>query len=363
MKKILNIFASISLITAGASTVVACGSHHNPNPPTPPKSEIQKLYNELSDKTFTIQDNNFWGNEANYKNDLLVDLEKKANITSQKDKSLLSLNSDLTTLKQQGYYNFVVGIGVGKERKNANVTIDWKLTKAQNTPDLFKFYTQTWPQDIAKYGSNQISPIFGGWYGKKFLRNVGDEVSWNTKIDSNTTFQQYIEQYIGNIVNVFPNSLKPFIKLVPPTSIPKLNITEAYNIPLNNIYLEIPNSNDKKNPIKYNLGYYSSYDSTKALTKMQNWKISYDTYYNLATKELDNSKNVWGIGPINPNSSKASDSYNSQLILSALDFPIYEPIINSIHSTFKGDLKIGIAEPIQVYYDNIYMGFSIYVEA
>ena len=49
MKKILNIFASISLITAGASNVVACRSKHNPNPPTPtpPKSEIQKLYNQL----------------------------------------------------------------------------------------------------------------------------------------------------------------------------------------------------------------------------------------------------------------------------------------------------------------------------
>ena len=213
---------------------------------------------------------------------------------------------------------------------------------------------------LAKYGSNQISPIFGGWYGKKFLRNVGDRVSWNTKIDSSTTFQQYIKQYIGNIVNDFPNHLRPFIKLIPPTSIPKLNINEAYNIPLNNIYLSIPNSNDEKNPIKYNLGYYPSYDATKPLSKMQNWQIIYDTYYNLATKELDNSKKVWGIS-LDPTSSKASSDYNSQQILAALDFPIYSPIINSIHSTFKGDLKIGVAEPVKVYYDNFYMGFHIYV--
>lgn len=67
MQKILSIFANISLITATASSAVACGSHQQPAPP-PPKSEVQKLYNELNETTkpFLIQNKNFWGKEANY---------------------------------------------------------------------------------------------------------------------------------------------------------------------------------------------------------------------------------------------------------------------------------------------------------
>ena len=367
MKKIFNIFASISLISTGTTAVVACSSHQNPNPPsppTPPKSESQKLYDELNEtkKPFLIKDDYFWGNEANYQYDLLTDLEKAANITTQQDKNLLHDTNVRPLTQQDGQTSEVqsVDINIDGIKDPAIVKIKWELTEAQSTPGLFDFYTKTWPQEIAKYGSNQIFPIFGGWYGKKFLHNVGDEVSWNTKIDSNITFQQYIEQYIGNIVNDFPNYLKPFIKLIPPTSIPKLNITEAYNIPLNNIYLSIPNPNDKKNPIKYNLGYYSSYDSLKPLPKMQNWQIGYNTYYNLATKELDNPKHAIGI-EIDPNCSKASDPYNSQQIFAELSSPIFEPIINFYHTTFSGNLKSGVVVPIKVYYDNFYMGFNIYV--
>ena len=139
MKKILNIFASISLITVGTSSVVACGSHQNPNP----KSEIQQLYEKLNNQKFTIdKDNNFWGNEANYQTDLLNDLEKSANITSQQDKNLLSLNSDLTNLDQPGKYTFLVDIGTGEAEKTATVTIDWKLTPTQSIPGLFDFYTK-----------------------------------------------------------------------------------------------------------------------------------------------------------------------------------------------------------------------------
>ena len=105
MKKILNIFANISLITTGTCAVVACGSHQNPNPPSPPsppKSESQKLFDELNEtKTpFLVKDDYFWGNEANYQNDLLIDLEKAAHITSQEDKNLLH-DANVKPLTQQ----------------------------------------------------------------------------------------------------------------------------------------------------------------------------------------------------------------------------------------------------------------------
>ena len=85
MKKVLNLLASVSLTTSGASTVVACGSSHIPTP------EIQKLYDKLNGQTFTVENNNFWGNEHNYQQDLLQDLETLAHIPAQ-DRPLITID-------------------------------------------------------------------------------------------------------------------------------------------------------------------------------------------------------------------------------------------------------------------------------
>ena len=387
MKKILNIFVSFSLVTVGASSLVACGSHHNPNPPTPapPKSESQKLFDELNEtKTpFLIKDDYFWGNEANYQQDLLNDLEKAAHITSQEDKNLLHDANVKPLTQKDGQTSEVqsVDINIDGIQDPAIVKIKWELTSSQKIPGLFKFYTQTWPQEISKlahnwlpsgYHNNFIPLWYGGWNPNKIgpegqkgwwdydKKNQYKSITWKTKIFNNT-FQQDLESSIANIINSVPDSLKKLIKVNPPSSIPKLNINKVYNIPLNDIYLAIPTPNKKKNPIKYNLGYYSSYDSAKPLPKMQNWQISYDTYYNLMQNELNNPKNVWSIGPMDPNSSKASDEYNSDQILGQLAASKYE--WSTEHLTFSGELKSGVAVPIEVYYDKVDLGFPIYVEA
>ena len=359
MKKLLNIFASLSLITTGASSVVACGSHHNPSPPTPPKSESQKLYNQLNNQTFPIQDNNFWGNEATYKQDLLTDLEKAANITSQEDKNLLhDVNvKPLTQRDGQSVDVQSVDINIDGIKDPAIVKIKWELTTSQKTPGLFKFYTQTWPQEISKLNpkgepwqpSNNFIPIlFWGWYGKQ----PSISISWNTKVDLNTTFQQYLQEIFENLIKVVPPSLKSLIKLDSPVSIPKVNINEVYTIPIDDIYIS-------SNGVKYPLSSYTSYDPTKALPKMQNWQISYDTFHNLLHNELNNPKQIWGIGSIDPISSKASDHGNTQQILGALSGSKFEPLTTNL--TFTGNLKSGVVVPIEVYYNKADLGFPIYV--
>ena len=383
MKKILNIFASLSLVTVGASSVVACGTHHNPNPPTPPKSDIQKLFDELNETKipFPIKDDYFWGNEANYQSDLLVDLEKAAHITSQEDKNLLHDPNVKPLTQQDGQTPKVqsVDINIDGIKDPAIVKIKWELTEAQKTPGLFKFYTQTWPQEISKLshywlpeGShNNFIPLwYGGWNPKKIgpdgqkgwweydKKNPHNSITWETKI-LNKTFQQDVESSIADIINNVPNSLKKLIKVKPPTSIPELNINKVYNIPLNDIYLVIQNPNDKKNPIKYDLGYYPSYDSTKALPKMQNWQIYYDTYYNLMQNELKQTKWTLLKSGLNPKTTSASDQHNSGYLMQEFENTKYETFTD--HIKFTGDLKVG-ENNIHISYYGVDQDVTIKVE-
>ena len=90
MKKILNIFASISLITSGTSSVVACGSHHKINPPkpTPPKPDDQKIVNDIANKinnkTIIVQQ------KIKYKK---LAIDKKAKVIRNKDH--LGINQEI----------------------------------------------------------------------------------------------------------------------------------------------------------------------------------------------------------------------------------------------------------------------------
>ena len=78
---------------------------------------------------------------------------------------------------------------------------------------------------------------------------------------------------------------------------------------------------------------------------------------------LQNDKEIWDIGPINPNSSKPSDPYNSQLILGALAGSKYEPLTGQITFPNNNDvLKPGVSVPIHWSYSGFPEG-CINVEA
>ena len=86
MKKILNIFASISLITAGVSSVVACGSGTKTN--ANDQNIVNDIIHRLDKKTFNV-DEKTDGIKTfeNYKSTLLKDIQ--SNLTEQ-EKNLVS---------------------------------------------------------------------------------------------------------------------------------------------------------------------------------------------------------------------------------------------------------------------------------
>ena len=105
MKKILNIFVSLSLITTGTSNVVACGSHKQTDPPTPspspPKPDDQQIVNEitrsLENQKFIVDENpNGINTFNNYKKIVLKNIQDKL---SDQEKSLVSLPSRDNTIK------------------------------------------------------------------------------------------------------------------------------------------------------------------------------------------------------------------------------------------------------------------------
>lgn len=377
MKKILNILVSVSLVISGAGNVVACGSTQT----SPPPNEITNLYNQLNQTTkpFLLnKDNYFWGKEANYKNDLLGDLEKVANIPP-KDDSLLSLNSDIPPLEKTGVQTIDVNIGSQDTEKIAIVKIDWELTKAQEP--IYQFYTQTWPEETTKYRSNLLSFLYGEWdktkispYWKQYdflgwWQNGNAVDSINHVLPWNDSLNKGIKSYISNLIEgaEIPISIQNMINVVKPSTINSLDITKSYTIPTDSIYL-------LSHGVKYNLGYYSSYDKTKALSKMQNWKVNYDTYYNLAQNELKNYKDVrwkthvWYIQEPNTKTSDASSEWNNERITDLLERTPFAPLVNN-DLTFQGslvvttDLTKPIINKIDVYYDGVSLGFQIPIVA
>ena len=56
MKKILNTFASLSLIISGTSIVVACGS--NPHSSSNDQKLVNDVINKIKDKSFAVNEDN-----------------------------------------------------------------------------------------------------------------------------------------------------------------------------------------------------------------------------------------------------------------------------------------------------------------
>ena len=368
MKKIFNVFATISVVTSGVSSVVACGSQDNPIPSgervrptnilTPEAATVNQLYKQLNNnkKPYLIEDNNFWGNEANYRQDLLNDLEKVAHIPP-KDDYLLSL--DDLPLKYYGKATIEVDIGKGTEMQEADVNIDWELTAAQKP--IYQFYDEDWPQ-IASYQegvSKLIKILYGGWdrtkkspYWKKgdFLgwwkENVGNNIPWDQKIT------EYVRNFITNLDSYFPASIKPLLHVDPPAGVKNLAINTIYQIPLSSIYL-------LSDGIKYPLGYYSYDIRSEALPKPQTWSIYYDTYHNLMQNELKNDF-PWKIQKqkINPYTNKASDYWNSRQLAQILCSKYQD--FNPNNFSFTGTLNLdGTVSNIEVWYNGVDQGFAV----
>ena len=386
MKKILNIFASISLVITGASNVVACGFSQNSSPPKPspnPKSEIQKLYSKLNNQKFTIdKDNNFWGNEANYQNDLLTDLEKVSNITSQEDKNLLSLNSDLKTLDQPGNYTFLIGIGTGELEKTALVTIDWELTASQSIPGIFTFYTKTWPKDFQNYEQiydvTQITKLFLSVWDKttkNWPKDLKRTIAWS-EFTHDLLNQVFFEKESYFLI---PLELQKYFHIQSDVSIDLLNVNQ-YKQVKNPFYLQ-KSANDPKIFLPYyDYSQYTPFSPQKGLPKAnQNWTVGYDTDYNLLKNKLKNytiskkSKKPIPIRlPLSGFTKDTSGPYkgkyyvddktdysNEQLIIEYLDDHGFQQLDPGL--TLEGQFIPGQASPLEVYYNGVDQKFPIYV--
>ena len=380
MKKILNIFASITLITTGASSVVACGSDHNPNP-TPPKSEIQQLFDELNNQTFTIQDQNFWGNEANYQQDLKTDLEKVAHINPQYDNDL-SLNSDLKILDQPGKYTFLVSIGTGEAEKTANVTIDWKLTPAQSVRGLFDFYTKTWPKDFQTY--QQFDEGIG--ITKLFL-SVWDKTTknWSQDLKNSLTWSDFTKDLLNEVFLekssffLIPSELQPYFHIQSDVGFDSLNVNQ-YKQVKNPFYFQKSAGDPKIYLPYYDYSPYTPFSPQKPLPKAnQSWTVGYNTDYNLLKnklktyttkqKPLQASQSFFHKDPAGQYKDKYyvddTDAYqgihrhNEGEIKERLD-GWFEQI--DLDLTLKGQLIPNQASPIEFYYKGIDQGFPIYVD-
>ena len=368
MKKILNIFASISLVASGASTVVACGSKSEPIPGgegcretkilTSEQAQVNFLYNELNNnkKPYLIENDHFWGNEANYQQDFLKLFEKAASIPAQDD-SLLSLASG--PLQYYGKKQVGIDIGKGTEKEEAYVNIDWELTAAQKP--IYQFYDKTWPE-LTSYPdgvSRLINMMYGGWDQTKkgpnwksgdllgwWKNNVGKSIPWDEKINN------YIINFIKNSLRDLPSSITIHVD-TPTTTTKKLAVGDTYEIPLSSIYL-------LSNGVKYPLGYYTNDSEEGALPKVQNWEISYNTYYNLMQNELAGDPVTWtlkkrDLNPFHP--TQASNYWNSRYLAR---------IVGSKYGLFTDDLSFtgtikldGTASKIEVWYKGVDQGFTI----
>ena len=263
MKKILNIFASITIFVSGGAGVISCSSPQK-------TSTDQNLYNQLNGKKITIQDNNFWGNEANYQQDLLKDIEQLANISSQDD-NLLSFDDGIKPLSPNDSNDISIVID---HNQIAHMVVKWVLTQAQTS--IYDFYDHVWPQEIKQY-QQKISNLDDvdaqnasktGW-----IPDYKNTISWNNFVAllNNECFMTgwklippEISQYF-TINNVGINSLK---------------VGESYHLTTSLFSLKVGN-------VIFNLPYYdfSSFPSAyKVLPKAENWTIGYDTNYHILQK-------------------------------------------------------------------------------
>ena len=169
MKKILNLFVSLSLITAGASSVVACGSHRNQNPPTPPppKPDDQRIVNDIAnkinDKTITVLQSGVY-KPSELANNYTKGIEKQINnlLTPIEQKSGYQISGWDNTNIYWPYLNKATGKEVDKNKKNPiplNIKIGQDIAKVKAKITLeFQYYKQKKVLDDPREAS-QSNPL------------------------------------------------------------------------------------------------------------------------------------------------------------------------------------------------------------
>ena len=158
MKKILNIFASISLVTTGVSSVVACGSGTKTN--TNDEKLVSDIINHLKNKTFFFDENiNGYQNFTYYRSTVLADIQSK--LTNQEKNLVILPSSDNTkTLNAQEPTN--IDVDIQSHKVSGHVDVSVKLNNdAQSIADKLDTKTITVynPQPGPSADFTTLSPI------------------------------------------------------------------------------------------------------------------------------------------------------------------------------------------------------------
>ena len=353
MKKILNIFAGISLITSVGVGVVSCSSSHN-------TSVDQNLYNKLQNQTFTIQDNKFWGNEANYQQDLLKDIEQLANI-SPKNYPLLSANT-ANPLKIGDNYNIPIVID---HTLTAHINVKWQLTPDQQP--LYDFY-QNWPsisQKIGDYDNRSHISLYNGnnkgpldWWNPKAK---SEKDGWDMKQVSNyssleldgtilkSVLEKSIELEAGEKYDdVITNYLYVASNI-------KMDLGKEKDLNLNDLMI-------KNGDASFSLNYIEQTSNEKQETKP--WTISFGNDYNLVQNKLQKYGQNHTIHISHKYCGKDKDGkYNAdndksrRVIDQALNELGFANIVPKL--TFSGTMTQGEISEISVSYKDVDQGFTI----
>ena len=354
MKTILNIFASIILVASSSAGVVSCSSSQK-------ISTDQSLYNQLQGKTFTIQDNKFWGNEAEYQQDLLKDIEKLANISSQ-DVHLLSADGITPFLQPSEKNNVPIIID---NKLKANVNVIWKLTPEQSP--LYHFY-QVWPKISQKIGDENNGSYISLYNGC----NHGPLDWWNPKAKSEKYGWDMKQVTNYSSLELNGNILKSMLE----KSI-ELEAGEKYSDVITNYLYVSPNIKmnlGKDSPLKLNDLMFKNGDASFPLNYIKQeenslnhsipWTINYSNDYYLVQKKLQKygQTHTIHIGHTYCEKGKdgkyhASDEQNRQVIDQALNELGFSNIVDKL--TFSGIIKQGGVSDISVSYKDVDQGFKI----
>ena len=157
MKKILNIFASISLITAGTSNVLACG-----DPTKNDQQIVNDINSHLKNKTFGVDENiNGYQNFTYYRSKILEDIQSKL---TEQEKDLVSLPSNDNTKTLNAKEPTAIQVDIQSHNVSGYVDVYVKLNNdAQSIADKLDTKTITVYKPLQgppdKYHSFTLSPI------------------------------------------------------------------------------------------------------------------------------------------------------------------------------------------------------------
>ena len=381
MKKILNFFDSLSLITSTVSSVVACGSTHPYIQPT----EVQTLYNKLNETTkpFLIENKNFWGKEANYQADLLQDLEEVAHIPVQDD-LMLSFTNQMNPFEKPNQ-TYQIGVDIKDpntgEEKTALVNIDWELTKEQS--EIYDFYVNYWPHYVEENYQGLLKD-FNNLY-KSIITQTTNGWTWPKNKEQSLTWQQYAKWLYTNDKSIIYSSvIRNYFHVKQNVGVDHINVDQKTTLQISPFYLQV-------GKVTFDLPYYVDdpnyppFDSetpAKILPATKLWTVSYNNDYQLLQDlKKDIQQHSYGLPLIilerNTNPSEASNPDNTKSISDAITnyydlASDYDYGYLTGHMTYNGTLyvtkegspkELAAINPISFSYYGIKQDFTLPVEA